>query len=214
MKKIISSIEKAIENKNPEVALVTALMLPDICGKIEFPRIKNSKPRYRAWYNKYLLKKFVRDNSTFEKMARRSLEMWELMLEQGFKHPSHCIQIETLIAKEKQDLSYYKNNRHFVFMSSLDCYLLRCSISHEGSDEISSEIMDTVKKFHFHTKEGGLVHNNKKSEGIQFDVYQFCKDILDAVNEWLKDIKNDEIKQTKINELIKIVPITKSKFKL
>ena len=50
---IIKEIDVNIENKNYISALSMALILPDICGKAEFPNKKNKK-RYIDWYEKYI----------------------------------------------------------------------------------------------------------------------------------------------------------------
>lgn len=47
---IVNEIRKALEQDLFMVALTTALTLPDICGKAEFPNEKNWK-RYISWYD-------------------------------------------------------------------------------------------------------------------------------------------------------------------
>ena len=50
---IIAEIKQALENKMYIVALSSALTLPDICGKAEFPG-KGTKSRYLSWGEKYI----------------------------------------------------------------------------------------------------------------------------------------------------------------
>lgn len=57
MRHILKSIEISLENGAEYSALVTTLVLPDICGKIEFPK-QNSSDRYIGWFNRYLFKKY------------------------------------------------------------------------------------------------------------------------------------------------------------
>lgn len=47
---IVSNIRKALDNNLYYVALMSALALPDICGKAEFPNERQSKERYILWY--------------------------------------------------------------------------------------------------------------------------------------------------------------------
>ena len=61
MKELIDSIKTALDNKNWYVALVSCLILPDICGKIEFPTLQSTSQRYVKWFNKYLLHKYTRN---------------------------------------------------------------------------------------------------------------------------------------------------------
>lgn len=48
-----SAIKKAIKEENWYSALSVSLMLPDICGKLEFPQL-GVGDRYRKWFDKYL----------------------------------------------------------------------------------------------------------------------------------------------------------------
>ena len=57
MKTFIGSIRLAVANENWYGALIIALILPDICGKIEFPK-KPTKERYPKWYDKYVRHKY------------------------------------------------------------------------------------------------------------------------------------------------------------
>lgn len=53
MLEIIKDIEKALQAQAYISAFVLALILPDICGKLEFP-LKNGKQRYIDWYDTWL----------------------------------------------------------------------------------------------------------------------------------------------------------------
>ena len=48
---LTNEIEKALKNNLYLVALNTALTLPDICGKAEFPN-KSTTKRYIEWFDK------------------------------------------------------------------------------------------------------------------------------------------------------------------
>lgn len=50
---LTNEIEKALKNNLYLVALNTALTLPDICGKAEFPN-KSTTKRYIEWFDKYI----------------------------------------------------------------------------------------------------------------------------------------------------------------
>lgn len=51
--KLIDEIENNAENGNLLSALICTLVLPDICGKAEYPS-KRTGLRYRKWYAKYI----------------------------------------------------------------------------------------------------------------------------------------------------------------
>ena len=51
--RIVNEIRSSIQNENYIAALSLALILPDICGKAEYPNEKNAK-RYKSWYENYV----------------------------------------------------------------------------------------------------------------------------------------------------------------
>ena len=51
--KLIKQINEALDHDLYFVALCTALTLPDICGKAEYPNISTSE-RYKVWYNDHI----------------------------------------------------------------------------------------------------------------------------------------------------------------
>ncbi len=53
VERIISECEQALENGLYLAALNLALILPDICGKAEYPD-RGTKSRYIAWYDEYI----------------------------------------------------------------------------------------------------------------------------------------------------------------
>ena len=53
--RMIEEINKSLENGCYLVALMSALALPDICGKVEFPEMeKQTKQRYIKWYDEHI----------------------------------------------------------------------------------------------------------------------------------------------------------------
>lgn len=52
VQRIVDDIRGALDNDLYFVALCTALTLPDICGKAEYPNERNSGKRYIDWYDK------------------------------------------------------------------------------------------------------------------------------------------------------------------
>lgn len=54
----IGSVRSSIHSKNWHAALIDALILPDICGHLENPKLK-SQERYTKWFTKYLGHKYA-----------------------------------------------------------------------------------------------------------------------------------------------------------
>ena len=50
--RIVNEIRSSIKNENFIAALSLALILPDICGKAEYPNVKSTAERYKSWYEK------------------------------------------------------------------------------------------------------------------------------------------------------------------
>lgn len=75
-----------------------------------------------------------------------------------------------------------------VFLSAEDCYALRCSYIHAGSDDISNErIRKALNDFHFLAPaQGSLIHRNQSNHTLQLQVDIFCSDVVTAVESWLE----------------------------
>ena len=55
IEKLVAAIRLDLANNNNYAALVLSLVLPDICGKLEYPTFK-SKKRFELWFDTYLKK--------------------------------------------------------------------------------------------------------------------------------------------------------------
>ena len=53
IEQLIKEIKFSLENNQYMAALTMSLLLPDICGKAEFPDAKN-RERYVGWYDEYI----------------------------------------------------------------------------------------------------------------------------------------------------------------
>ncbi len=50
---LIKEVKQCLKNECALAALIVALTIPDICGKILYPNDSNSQ-RYKKWFNKYI----------------------------------------------------------------------------------------------------------------------------------------------------------------
>lgn len=182
MQNFLTALEKCVETENWYGALFIALTLPDICGKIEYPNINYSSPRYIKWSNKYVM---------------------------GFYNREHNPLKDKEIASDKESLPDNMENK--PFMTGNDLYALRCAYLHEGSNELGGhKIRETLDRFMFkQPPKNHTIHNNRFEIGIglnsgnslQIQVSEFSKDIIFAVRQWLCDIQHDQVKMGKINNL-------------
>jgi hypothetical protein len=98
-----------------------------------------------------------------------------------------------------------KNELH-IFLSASDCYALRCSFLHQGSDDISEQrARDMLNRFHFiEPKKGSLIHCNQVGDALQLQVDIFCQDIIDGAQNWIADSqRNDDINH-RMNNILRI----------
>jgi hypothetical protein len=58
MQRFIDAITKSLQQENWYGALAVALTLPDICGRLENPKMGSEK-RFVAWWDKYVLHKYT-----------------------------------------------------------------------------------------------------------------------------------------------------------
>lgn len=71
IEKTVKEIRAALDNRLYFIALMSALTLPDICGKAEYPDEKYTGKRYKNWINKYVNS---REFGKYEYPAIRGLE--------------------------------------------------------------------------------------------------------------------------------------------
>lgn len=57
VERIVNEIRVGLRSKCYISALTTALTLPDICGKAEYPNERSTGKRYKQWLNKYVCTK-------------------------------------------------------------------------------------------------------------------------------------------------------------
>lgn len=149
MDRFITAIDKSLDEQNWYAALSLALMMPDICGKIDQPSEASSK-RYMTWVNKWFVPKYT-----------------------------------SYVGTER---------REHVFLNEKDCYALRCSYLHAGSENITSEkIRKALEDFHFcePSKNGSVVHRNQVNNTLQLQVDIFCRDMTSSVDSWLETQGSD-----------------------
>ena len=98
-----------------------------------------------------------------------------------------------------------KQNKR-VFLTGNDCYALKCSLLHEGGNDISEKKKkETLEKFKFLIPPRGIViHNYFKDGTLQLQVELFCRDILEGVEKWEEHIKDKEQIQEKMKDLLMI----------
>jgi hypothetical protein len=182
MQNFIEALEKCMETENWYGALFIALTLPDICAKIEYPdEKKSSAKRYTQWFDVYLKKNYETSRNAIPLSSE--LEALTTLIPAGIGG-----------GRKKE-----------TFLTGSDFYALRCAYLHEGSNEITNQRKrEILEKFEFvQPRKGMIFHNNLKNGRIlQLQVSELANEVMLGVMNWLNDIKNDEIKMSKVNDLV------------
>lgn len=92
--------------------------------------------------------------------------------------------------------------KEVVFLTSSDCWALRCSLLHAGTDDITEQrAREVLNKFEFTTLGMHRIHINNI---LTLNVTEFCNEIIYAVDAWYAPIANDPEVKDKISKMISI----------
>lgn len=97
------------------------------------------------------------------------------------------------------------------FLSGNDCYALRCSLLHEGKDDISDQRKREVLEHYVFLTEGShcnlfqdCVFNGVKKSFLQLNVQTFCGEMCEAVQRWLSGSAGNPVIQDRLKRNIEI----------
>ena len=89
-----------------------------------------------------------------------------------------------------------------VFMTSGDCWALRCSMLHEGSDEVDAQqAKDVLRRFYFTTLGS---HRIRVEDTLTLDVSSFCEEIAQGVEKWASDVATNSAIQERIAAMVQV----------
>ena len=99
------------------------------------------------------------------------------------------------------------------FMPGKDAYALRCSLLHEGRDNITNQSIRESLEYYVFMTDGphlSLVKNcwfnNEKKTFLQLRVDKFCEDLCVGVEGWLEGVKDTPEIVSRLSETIQIHP--------
>lgn len=130
MEELINSIEESIKIKNWYGVLVTALTLPDIAGKIDYPSDNSSQRRYSKWFDTYVKKFYTvnRQNGSEETFlsGRDCYALRCSFLHEGGSCISHQrardILSDYIFIVPKNGNIYHNNLSDDVLQLQIDCF--------------------------------------------------------------------------------------------
>jgi hypothetical protein len=92
----------------------------------------------------------------------------------------------------KYTLKIGPEKQKHIFLSAEDCYALRCSYLHEGTDDITEQkARKILESFLFiEPPNKGSIHLNQSNQKLQLQVDIFCNDIIAGVKQWIIDTQD------------------------
>lgn len=153
-----------LENKNYLSALALTLILPDICGEIEYPKIISGKKRYAKWYNKYIYQ------HEFPKKPETQKKMKELDKFDGYAvYQLRC----NLLHGGSSDISEHMEEQYSL----------------KKSEDFVFELTDTITSY---GKTWELDEDNH-SLVIKIGVVDFCRKVCLTAGKYYKDKEQTDI---------------------
>ncbi|MCD4761634.1 hypothetical protein K8R32_01620 [bacterium] len=104
----------------------------------------------------------------------------------------------------------YLGEKYGGYLSGNDCYALRCSFLHEGSNKITQqrarEVLDYlvfIPNGSHCSRFGNCYFGDPKYDGkeiLQLSVSKFCQDMIEATKQWIKETSKDTSEMLEIHE--------------
>lgn len=96
----------------------------------------------------------------------------------------------------------FSSNFCGVFLSSKDCYALRCSILHSGTDDISdNDVEATLSKVTFATLQ---MHNIRLGDQLILDPGKFAMSMVNGARKWLSDVASDSDVRMRLRMMVSV----------
>lgn len=151
--RLLCDIEKCLNSGIYMPALGMALTIPDICGRIVYPKCKVSKFCYIAWYDEF---QGHYDIHTYDRLLYEKHNAYLRSLHDAYDSFCDCGKKKQLVEIERA-LSWSENycDNRFVGILGDAIYALRCSFLHAGGAS------DYDKRYSFDFIFGEVLWNGK-----------------------------------------------------
>lgn len=127
--------------------------------------------------------------------------------------PDICVALEYGNTSGDKYSQWFEANlsQYNDFLSGDDCYALRCSLLHQGKDDISDQRLRNILEHYIFLTSGlhcnlfkDCVFNGVKKSFLQLNVGTFCEDICGAVEAWLNVSSKKQDIQNRLSNTLKI----------
>ena len=89
-----------------------------------------------------------------------------------------------------------------TFMTAGDCWALRCSLLHEGTDDVGEQrARETISRFRFTTLGS---HRIKIENVLVLNTARFCEEVCAAAEAWGNEVQGNAEVQQRIAGIVKI----------
>ena len=85
---------------------------------------------------------------------------------------------------------------------------MRCALLHEGRDNITEQrAREALDRFHFiEPPPNARRHCNQINNVLQLQVDVFCKEVLEGLAQWRKDVQGSKHIEQRINNILVVYP--------
>lgn len=127
--------------------------------------------------------------------------------------PDICAALESGKTNQIKYAEWFEKNlpQYTGYLSGNDCYALRCSLLHQGRDDITEQKAREVLEHYVFLISGSHCNLVKdcffdgvKKSFLQLNVQSFCNDICIAVEDWLGKVISNPIIAERIKGTIEI----------
>jgi hypothetical protein len=149
-------------------------------------------------------------NSIREAIKNRN---WYAALIVSLTLPDICVTLTDGKTNGDKYAEWFENNlsQYNGYLSGNDCFALRCSLLHQGKDDISDQRKRKVLEHYVFLTSGSHCNlirdcffNGIKKSFLQLNVGNFCGDICNAAQVYLDKIASDPSAVKRIRETIEI----------
>ena len=127
--------------------------------------------------------------------------------------PDICAALEHGSATGARYAAWFETNLpdYKGFLSGRDCYALRCSLLHQGKDDISEQRIREVLEHYVFLESGAHCNlfadisiNGEDLSFLQLNAAAFCEDLCRAAETWISSVSSNTDIRNRLKSTIKI----------
>lgn len=136
-------------------------------------------------------------------------QLWYAALVLTLTLPDVCAALESPDGRSTPDRykAWYDTwlKRKYENVSADDLYFLRCGVAHQAKLEHPAMQYQRIF-FTLRSKTGFFAHNNVFNDCLNLDLVLFCKDVVDSVEEWRAQTRDNENVGKNLRRFVRYYP--------